>query len=349
MTVRVGFLGAGLIAHAHAFGLVESGEDLAFAGVHDPDRDRCREFAAGWGAAACATEADVLDSCDAVYVCTWTSEHARLVNEACRRGLAVFCEKPLGFDARVASEMADAVAGAGVTNQVGLVLRHSPAFGLLRHLAHEPEAGRVMSVVFRDDQYIPVQGMYASSWRGDRARAGAGTLLEHSIHDLDILEHCIGAVASVAARSANFHGLDGIEDSVATVFGFAAGGVGVHTSIWHDVLERPSLRRVEVFCERRHIVLENDWAGPVRWITTGGDERVVEGDGLEQACVERGIGFGNPDGAFVRAVSTGSAASPCFADAVRAHRLVDAVYRSAATGGAPVSCQAGGPSGSGSG
>ena len=336
MTVRLGFLGAGLIAHFHALGLVESGEDIAFAAIHDPDHARAEEFAAGWGGTAVATEAEAFEGCDAVYVCTWTSEHARLVGEAAARGLPVFCEKPLAFDAAAAQAMADTVAEAGVTNQVGLVLRHSPAFALLRHLVGAPEAGRVMSVVFRDDQYIPVQGMYGSTWRGDRARAGAGTLLEHSIHDVDIIEHCIGPVDSVSARSANFHGIDGIEDAVATTVAFADGGLGVHTTVWHDVLERPSLRRVEVFCERRHIVLENDWTGPVTWTTAGAAEQTLEGPELEAAVADLGLARGSADGAFIRAVRDGRPASPSFADAVRAHRVVDAIYASAAAEGAPV-------------
>jgi predicted dehydrogenase len=333
--VRVGFLGAGLIGHSHAFSLHGSGEDFAFAGVHDPDPERTTAFATGWGATACADEEAVLDSCDAVYVCTWTSEHARLVSEVARRGLAVFCEKPLAFDGDAAQAMADEVDAAGIVNQVGLVLRHSPAFTWLRHLVQDPAAGRVMSVVFRDDQYIPVQGMYASTWRGDRARAGAGTFLEHSIHDVDVLEHCIGPIAEVSARSANFHGLDGIEDSVATVVAFAGGGLGTHTSVWHDVLERPSLRRVEVFCERRHVVLTEDWVGPVTWQTTGEPEQELAGEALDAACRDAGLNPGNPDGAFVRAVRDRSPASPPFSAAVRAHRVVDAVYRSAAAGGAP--------------
>ncbi|QXC62114.1 Gfo/Idh/MocA family oxidoreductase [Aquihabitans sp. G128] len=334
----MGFLGAGLIANFHALGLFESGEDVAFAGVHDPDHARAEEFAAGWGATAEPSEAAVFDGCDAVYVCTWTSEHERLVAEACRRGLPVFCEKPLAFDGDRAEAMAAAVEAAGVINQVGLVLRSSPAFGYLRHLVADPAAGRVMSVVFRDDQYIPVQGMYASVWRGDKERAGAGTLLEHSIHDVDILEHAIGPVASVSARSANFHGLDGIEDSVATVFDLEGGGVGVHTTIWHDVMERPSLRRVEVFCERRHLVLEGDWDGPLSWTTTGEEagEQVLAGDALREACRAAGVTTVNPDAAFVQAVAAGRAATPSFRDAVRPHRLVDAIYRSAAGGGSPV-------------
>lgn len=338
MTVRIGFLGAGLIAHAHAFGLHESGEAYELTGVHDPDTARRDEFAAGWGAPACDDEDAVLDGCDAVYVATWTSEHARLVDAACARGLAVFCEKPLAFDAPGAEAMAAAVARAGVVNQVGLVLRHSPAFALLRDLVADPAAGRLMSFVFRDDQYIPIQGMYASTWRGDPARCGAGTLLEHAIHDVDVLEHTLGPVRSVSARSAGFHALAGIEDTVASVLELEGGAVGVHATVWHDVLERPSLRRVEVFCERRHVVVENDHLGPVRWTTTGSDPADVElsGEALVAECRRRGLRFGNPDGAFVRSVAAGGPAWPGFAEAVRAHTVVDAIYRAAASGASEV-------------
>jgi predicted dehydrogenase len=332
VTVRIGFLGAGLIAHAHALGLHTSGEPYELTGVFDPDTARRDEFATGWGAPALDDEAAVLDACDAVYVATWTAEHARLVDEACARGRAVFCEKPLAFDAPRAEAMAAAVEAAGIVHQVGLVLRHSPAFALLGDLVAEPEAGRLMSFVFRDDQYIPIQGMYASTWRGDPALCGAGTLLEHAIHDVDILEHTLGPVRSVSARSASFHDLAGIEDTVATVVELEGGAVGVHATVWHDVLERPSLRRIEVFCERRHLVVENDHLGPVRWTTTGEGSVELEGEDLVAECRRRGLRFGNPDGAFVRAVAAGVPAWPGFAEAVRAHRVVDAVYAAAATG-----------------
>lgn len=341
MTVRIGFLGAGLIAGFHAHGLEAARTDHRITVVYDPDPERAAAFAEQWSAEVVDDEAAVLDACDAVYICTWTSEHARLVDAACERGLAVFCEKPLAFDAAGAAAMADTVARAGVVNQVGLVLRRSPAFFLLRELVADPEAGRVMSFSFRDDQYIPVQGMYASTWRGDRRRAGAGTMLEHAIHDVDLLEHCLGPVASVSARSANFHGLDGIEDSVASVVELVGGAVGVHTTIWHDVVERPSLRRVEVFCERRHVVLDNDLFGPIRWTTAGdGAETVLEGGDLVAEARTRGFGGLNPDRAFVEAVLTGGPASPSFADAVRAHQIVDAVYASATAAGTPVTVRA---------
>jgi predicted dehydrogenase len=256
MTVNVGFLGAGLIATYHAKMLHRSGTDHRIAVVHDPDHVRASAFAEASGARVAASEDELLESdLDAVYVCTWTSEHPRLVTAAANRGLAVFCEKPLAVDLSAAVAVTEHVERSGVVNQVGLVLRDSPALLFLRHLLADEDNGRIMSVVFRDDQYLPTQGMYASTWRGDVSRAGAGTLLEHSIHDLDLLEWLAGPIETVSALTRHFHDLDGIEDLSVATLGFANGAVGSLTSVWHDVLARPSLRRIEVFCERAWFVL----------------------------------------------------------------------------------------------
>ncbi|MEO7372256.1 MAG: Gfo/Idh/MocA family oxidoreductase, partial [Ilumatobacteraceae bacterium] len=305
------------------------------AGVYDPDPDRAAGFAAASGHTAMAGEDEVLDSCDAVYVCTWTSEHLRQVEKAAARHLAIFCEKPLAFDLALAERMTAVVESAGVINQVGLVLRRSPAYLWAKHLIDEPSAGTVMAVVFRDDQFIPVQGHYGSTWRGDRDLAGSGTLLEHSIHDVDMLRFLVGDVDRVSAHTTNFHGHDGIEDVATATFRFPDGALGTLASVWHDNLARPSLRRVEIFCSNRHIVIEgDDWYGPVGWTDTGGDSHTLADDDLSRAVAAIREGAENPDGEFVAAVLAGTPAMPSFAEAARAHRIVEAMYASAALDGA---------------
>ncbi len=353
MTIRVGFLGGGFIAHYHGKMLHTSGADVEIAVVHDPDPAKQAGFASASGARPVDTEDELLSSVDAVYVCTWTSEHPRLVERVVERSLPVFCEKPLAVDLDSAVAMVDAVRRSGVTNQVGLVLRDSPAFVYLRHVVDLPESGRVMSVVFRDDQYIPIQGQYGSTWRADPAKAGSGTLLEHSIHDLDILEWMLGPVTGVAGRSSEFHELAGIEDVVSATLQFDSGAIGSLTSIWHDLLERPSLRRVEVFCEQAYFWLENDVFGPVHSTRPGGVEAALGGEELVAELASLGLAARNPDGAFIEAVRTGEPATPDFAAALRAHMLADAIYRSAAADGSAVTVPTGsvdGPSvGSGAG
>jgi predicted dehydrogenase len=337
MSIRIGFLGAGFIANVHASLLRSCGDTVTWAGVYDTDRSRAEAFAETTGATVCSTEDGVLDGCDAVFICTWTSEHPRLVDLAARRRLAIFCEKPLATDLAGATVMADTVRRAAVVNQVGLVLRFSPAFCWLRRLISEPSSGRVMSIMFRDDQYIPLQGMYKSTWRGDVGRAGSGALLEHSIHDLDIIESLVGPITTVSGLSAEFHGITGIEDVMSLSLSFANGAVGSLLSVWHDILERESSRYVEVICENLWCAIDtDDWWGPVRWTRTGQDSGTLEGRDLGQQVWEAGLAPVNPDEGFLDAVTRGATIGPDFESALRAHVVVDAAYRSAAEGGTPV-------------
>jgi predicted dehydrogenase len=337
MTVRIGFLGGGLIATYHGKSLRRSGADAVIAAVHDADAERTAAFARASGAEPMASEDAVLDAVDAVYVCTWTSEHPRLVAAVVERGLPVFCEKPLATSLEAARVMAEGVQAAGVINQVGLVLRSSPAFLELKHQIDDPRSGRVQAAVLRDDQFLPVQGMYGSTWRADPAKAGAGTMLEHSIHDVDALEWLLGPVVSVSARSSTFHGNPGIEDTVVAGMEVESGAQVSLTSVWHQLLDRPSLRRLEVICEHAFLTLEHDVLGPVTW-TRPGEQGSIDGGELFSAVAERHDGHSpNQDAGFVEAVASGQPGPhPDLQTALRAHVVVDGIYRSAAAGGSAI-------------
>ena len=188
------------------------------------------------------------------------------------RGLAVFCEKPLAPDLAGAQAMAAVVERSGVPAQVGLVLRYAPVFRALRDVLASGELGDPMTAVFRDDQYFPVQGVYASAWRGDVAVAGGGCLIEHSIHDLDILRFCLGEVTGVTGRTENFSGHEGVEDLATVSLRFVSGASAELVSVWHDISSRGSTRRVEVFCRNGMAWLDNDFLGPLYVQSTDGTE-----------------------------------------------------------------------------
>ena len=345
VTVRIGFLGAGLIAHYHALQLHACDTPHEIVAVYDPDPGRAEAFG-GWGAVALDSPAEVIAASDAVFICTWTSEHLPLVREVVTAGRAVFCEKPLSTDLATARELAAIVAAADVVNMTGLVMRTAPPLLAVREMIHDERSGRVMNIVFRDDQYIPTQGMYASSWRADTSKAGSGSLLEHSIHDLDLIEWLVGPAATVNAHTAHFHGIDGIEDSVSVMMHFAAGHSVLLASVWHDILSRPSQRRIEVFCERAFYVIEGEAIGPVTWQVERSDGNTDSGSlmgaELEAWLEDKGIDLTGAEESFLRAVSAsmagdaGASASPSVGEAIRPHVLADAIYRSAVANGAPV-------------
>jgi predicted dehydrogenase len=348
--VRVGFFGAGLISNMHHAFLAASSVAPTIVGVHDIVGERAAAWAARTGAAVMAPD-ELLDAVDAIYVTTWTATHPPLVAAAAERGIAVFCEKPLGVSAVVVEEMVDVVERAGIVNHVGLLLRAVPAWIHVRRLVADPRAGRLMAVSFRDDQYIPNQGRYASTWRVDPALAGRGALLEHSIHDVDVLRWVGGEVAAVSGTTREFHGHDRIDDVAVARLEYVAGGVAALTSVWHDVLERPSLRFVELFCERLHIALDGDSKGMVRWQFTGSPVETRTPDELVAECLTwsespdipttdvvtvLGGPILNPATPFLTAVRDGGPSPLPFAEALPAHRIVDAIYRSADADGGVV-------------
>lgn len=322
MTLRIGFIGCGLIARAHASNLksVTQAEIVASA---DTDSGRATKFAREFGGSAGQSAQEVIESVDAVYVTTWTSEHPRLVEEVLAAGKAVFCEKPLATDFTLAENMAAQVRAAGVVNQVGLVLRHSPSF---RFAKAKLQGAEIMNIVFRDDQYLPTQGMYGSTWRGDVEKAGAGTLLEHSIHDLDLLEWFAGPLTVVAAATNEHHGLKGIEDQATVLLTSDAGAQASLTSVWHDIMSRPSQRRVEIICRDRFIHVEGDWSGPVHWEDHDGTGSLSGKELVNAAHAFDELGT-NPDADFVAAVLADQPAHPSFETALRAHQLAGDAYR----------------------
>ena len=236
-----------------------------------------------------------------------------------------------------------AAAVAGVPNQVGLVLRTSPAYGAIADLVQGGTFGRPMAAVFRDDQYFPNQGQYGSEWRADVTVAGGGTLIEHSIHDLDALRWILGDVRSVSATTSNFAGHTGVEDVAVATIGFTSGATATLASVWHQVLSRPSTRYLEVFCEKGIVACGNEFTGPLTITTDAGLE--------ERPCVEPQWVLDLPieepwrtfaghyaiqARSFLESVAAGTPPSPGLDVAVEAHRVADAVYRSAAGGGTPV-------------
>ncbi|HEY5025010.1 MAG TPA: Gfo/Idh/MocA family oxidoreductase [Acidimicrobiales bacterium] len=346
--VRIGFVGTGVIAWAHAIGLQAMIRaevvDAAVVAVHDLDAERAAGFAAVNGAEVVSSAPAVLERCEAVWVCTPTAAHSAVVEAAVARGCAVFCEKPLAPDLARAEALAALVADSGVPAQVGLVLRCAPVFRALRDILASGELGPPMTAILRDDQYFPVQGVYSSTWRGDVEVAGGGCLIEHSIHDLDILRFCLGEVSAVTARTGNFSGHEGVEDLATVSLQFASGASAELVSVWHDILSRGSTRRVEVFCRQGMAWLDNDFLGPLHVQTTGGTEvRPCPPPGWvrDLALGDDDIGLAisayvEADRAFLDAVTDHRVPSPSFDEAVVAHRLVDAAYRSSGAGGMPV-------------
>ena len=353
MTLNVGLIGCGLRGRFHSrairamirLGLV----DARYVAVCDIDEKRAQEFGDVIEASVVTTDpGEIIASpeIDVVYITVPTAAHKELVLQAAAKGKHIFCEKPLATNLADVREMVAAVEEANVKTGVGLILRHSPILTVLKSLMEDSTLGRLMAIVFRDDQFFPVQGHYGSEWRKDWRIAGSGTLLEHSIHDADILRWLGGEVRAVRGSIGNFAGYEGVEDLATVHMDYESGAKGELISIWHSVLGRPSTRRIEVFMEKGVFFLDHDYLGPIQIQTHAKLGEVLSEDevraeylrllGLSDPAFGDALKYALEDYFFLIAVSQGADPFPAFRTALEAHRIVDAAYRSAAAGGAEV-------------
>jgi predicted dehydrogenase len=213
----------------------------------------------------------------------------------------------------------------------------------MKDLMDDPTLGRLMAIIFRDDQFFPIQGHYASEWRKDRTIAGAGTLLEHSIHDVDVLRWFGGDARAVRGTTRNFAGFEGVEDLAFAYLEFVDGAQADLVSIWHSVLGRPSTRRLEVFFEKGFFAVDDDYIGPIHYQVHAKNAEVISADevrrrylaklGLRDEMFEGLLRYSLEDYFFLKSLLDGASPFPDFRVALEAHRVVDAIYRSAESGG----------------
>ncbi|TFF95072.1 Gfo/Idh/MocA family oxidoreductase, partial [Candidatus Thorarchaeota archaeon] len=256
--IQLGLIGTGNIGRTHltAFLALQEADlfDVEITGICDIDENSLESAAELFSVENVYTDYNELlaeDAIDMVYICTPTNRHSDMVKAAARAGKPLFCEKPLAHSAPQAGELLAVTNDAQVPAAVGLVLRYDQFLVYAKNLLETHDFGAPMMAHIRDDQRFPVDYIYYSKWRGDRSIAGGGTLIEHSIHDIDILRWFLGEVESLTATIGFYSGRE-VEDHASIIMKHVSGAVTTLDSIWHWV-ERPNERSIEFFFERGYI------------------------------------------------------------------------------------------------
>jgi predicted dehydrogenase len=346
----VGMIGCGMSGLIHAAGLahlVDDGDVRAIAAA-DPSEDaraaanrNCRFARLHDDGRAVIDDPEV----DAVMITSPTSSHRELVLAVLGAGKPLLCEKPLAPRFEIVRELRDAVASRAVTAQVGFHTRFNYLANRLHDLVESREVGAPMGYMLRDDQYWPTGQVVPghSSWRSDRAVAGGGALLEHTIHGIDIACWLFGPAVRVWGRTRSVFGYE-VEDTAAVTVEHADGTIGSIVTIFSGVRGREETR-LEVFFEGATVettigftvgadedgfMLQRPESPPERPdLATMRDEHFTR-----LGITRRDFYFPTypSDRAWVHSVQAGEPASPGFSDALRAHALVEAAYRAARSG-----------------
>lgn len=231
--MRIGLIGAGAIARRHV-GVLSSIDGVELAAVCDSDPARAESIATG--AAVCGSWQELLEHpLDTVFVCTPPAAHAEPAIAALRQGVAVYLEKPLARSARDGGAIAAAWLESGGVCAVGYQWR---SLGLLGRVRDELAGTAPGMLVSRS--VGPTEPGRAASWFGDPAASG-GILFELGSHDIDLQQALAGPAASVQALSGRGLGAGGgaLDDAVAVLVRYAAGGVGTISVAWTEQQDPP--------------------------------------------------------------------------------------------------------------
>ena len=186
---RVGFLGVGWIGRHRMEKMLETGAVEAAAACDPSDECIAEAKALAPDAKAASGLEEMLDrGLDGIVIATPSALHAGQSIAALERGVAVFCQKPLG---RTAAEAGAVVESARKSNRllgVDLSYRHTDAMAKIAPLVRDGELGRVHAVdlVFHN-AYGPDK-----PWFYDPAQSGGGCVMDLGVHLVDLALWTLG-------------------------------------------------------------------------------------------------------------------------------------------------------------
>jgi predicted dehydrogenase len=206
-TIKVGIIGSGGIARAHA----EAYKQLPYvevAAVADIVPGRAKQFAEANGlanAAAFDSHGELLKlPLDAVSICTPNVAHYRTTIDALRAGKHVLLEKPMSVTLAEAVEMVAEQKAAGTILSIGFQPRYDPNMKLMAEIVQSGRLG--------DIYYVEVGGGRRRGMPGGtfirKELAGAGALADIGCYSLDMALNALGhpRPVTVSAYASNRFG-----------------------------------------------------------------------------------------------------------------------------------------------
>ena len=200
--MRVGIMS---FAHVHAEGFVgnlRAAPGAELVGFSDDDAARGARFVEAFGLRHFARHEDLLaEGLDAVLVCAENARRRALVELAAAAGAHVLCEKPIEATLADAEAMRDACEAAGVTFMTAFPMRFDASIMAVKGALERGELGALQAVNGINHSEIPKAHR---AWFADKALAGGGAVMDHTVHLTDLLRWFTGSeVVEVYAEVGN--------------------------------------------------------------------------------------------------------------------------------------------------
>jgi len=214
--VRVGVLGSGAIAQVAHLVTLSRLEGVEVVGICDIDVPKARALAGRFGIPDVYDDIEDLlryGSPDAVVVCTPNHLHEIHVTSALSAGVHVLCERPLALSVGGVQHVIAAREQAGKAVLVGLNHRYRADTVAVRDFLAGGELGALRAVRARWHIYRPVGRL--AEWRVRRQESGGGAMFDLGLPLVDLGLHLSGCPGTkrVTAVFSSRDGNGTVEDS----------------------------------------------------------------------------------------------------------------------------------------
>ncbi|HYL18766.1 MAG TPA: Gfo/Idh/MocA family oxidoreductase [Burkholderiales bacterium] len=329
---RIAIVGLGMAVVPHAKSAIDLADRVEIAYAFSPSAERRAKFAEKFPFPQCDGIDTIFDdrTIDAVAILTPPSTHLDLVRRCADSGKHVLLEKPLEITTARAEQMVAACRRARVKMGVVLQHRHKPATERLASILRSGDLGAIAGASAIIRLWRP-QSYYDDPGRGTKARDGGGVLLTQAIHTLDVLSSLAGDAAEVSAYATTtpVHRME-CEDLVCASVRWKNGAFGVieaTTAAYPGTAER-----IELIGARGTATIAGT-ALDVRWHDGRSESMAADGSGGGAGADPMAFPHDYHRGVwrdFVDAVQSGGEARVNGEEALRVHRLIDALLASAA-------------------
>ena len=336
MMPAIALVGLGMAVTPHAKGLIDLSDKVRVAHAFSPSAARRDAFGQKFPFPLCDRLATILEDRDvaAVAILSPANTHLEIARRAAAAGKHVLLEKPIEITTARAVELVETCRRAGVA--LGIVLQHRfrPAAMRLAGLLREGALGELVgcSTVIR--LWRP-QSYYDEPGRGSMARDGGGVLISQGIHTLDLMLSLAGPVAEVRGFSATtaVHTME-TEDLVCAAVRYESGALGTIDATTAAYPGNPE--RIELIGTR----------GTASLVGTSLAVRLHDGTAIDMAPDASAGGTGADPMAFphdyhravmadfIEAITTGREPRVTGEEALKVHRLIDALIEAGRTGAA---------------
>jgi len=253
----IGIIGAGRIGQVHAETITKRSKNARLIGVASGTKELAEQCSLEHGCAPYFDYMELMDNpeVEAVMICSASNQHTAQIIEAAKRGLHIFCEKPIDTDLAVIDKALVAVREAGVKLQVGFNRRFDANYRRVHDAVRSGEVGKphIIHITSRDPSPPPIEYVKVSG----------GIWLDCAIHDFDMSRFLVGdEVEEVYALGAcnikpEFADYDDVDTSLVTLR-FKNGCIGTIDNSRQAVYGYD--QRCEVFGEKGSIHINNNYA-----------------------------------------------------------------------------------------